>query len=97
MRLVGTINDERQAAVFADYLMTIEIRARVDASGSHFEVWIYDEDHVQRGAEELASFVQNPSDPRYVEAGPAALGGHHSLLVGSPILPDRGGGDKHRS
>ena len=72
MRLVGTIDEERHARIFADYLLAIEIRARVDTSDSRYEVWVYDEDHVSRGAEELAAFVQNPADPKYADARPAA-------------------------
>jgi GlpG protein len=69
MRQIGTIPDERTAARFADYLLTLGITTRVDAASDGQEIWIIEEDHVEKGREELRRFLADPENSRYVQAG----------------------------
>lgn len=67
MRQIGTLENADDALLFVDFLLTVDIRARVDNGGNAFQIWVIDEEHVRRGAEELAAFAQNPGDPRFAD------------------------------
>ena len=72
MRQIGTLPKGIDPKVFADYLLTLGIKARVDGQPDGWLVWIYHEDHVGRASEELAAFAITPTDPRYRQAVDAA-------------------------
>src|ERR1700733_12827126 len=72
MRQVGTLPTERDAARFADYLVTLGVPARVDGSPGAFGIWVIEENDVQRARQTLAEFEANPDDPRYAAAHSAA-------------------------
>lgn len=72
MRQAGTIHDQGDATRFADYLLSLGIKSRIDAAAGEWAVWIYDEDHVAQAVRELETFRGNPSDPRYLDAEQAA-------------------------
>ena len=72
MRQIGTLGDEDQARRFEDYALTRGIRTRVEQDDGRWAVWVYEEDHVAQGKEELESFQQNPDDERYVSASRSA-------------------------
>jgi GlpG protein len=66
MRLIGTIPTDPDAERFSAYLVTLKINSSIDESPKgDFEVWIEDDDHVDRGKSELYAFLQNPADPKY--------------------------------
>jgi GlpG protein len=58
--------------VFADYLLTLGIKTRVDERPEGSLLWIYNEDDVARASEELQGFLSRPDDPRYQKAVDAA-------------------------
>lgn len=65
MRQAGLLPSELDAERFADYLLTLGIKTRID-DGEHGRiVWIKDEKDLERGKTELAAYVENPTDPRY--------------------------------
>ena len=69
MRLIGTIPTDADAQRFSAYLATHHIGSSIDESATgDFQVWIEDDDHVDRGKSELFAFLQNPSDPKYADA-----------------------------
>jgi len=68
MRQIGTVADPQNANRLADYLLTLGIRSRIEASDTGAAVWIYDEDQRERATGELAQFNANPADPRYEAA-----------------------------
>jgi len=72
MRQIGTIADESRALAFADYLLTLDIEARVDHGERGSSVWIYKEQQVPRARAELAGFEAAPDDPKYRSAGATA-------------------------
>lgn len=65
MRTIGTLPDEREARLFDDYLLTLDIKAMVESEGDEWIVWIYDEDHLETARDELAKFRDDPAAPRY--------------------------------
>lgn len=72
MRFAGSIASQHDAATFIDYLLTLGITAKAERSGEAWELWIYDEDQLQRGREELATFQADPQAPQFREAVKAA-------------------------
>jgi GlpG protein len=58
--------------VFADYLLTLGMKTRLDEQGESWNVWIYNEDHLDRARSELQSYLTRPEDPRYRAAVEAA-------------------------
>jgi GlpG protein len=73
LRQIGTLPKTLDAKVFADYLLTLGMKARLDEQPDGWNVWIYNEDHVERGSDELRNFLSRPEDPRYREAVESAL------------------------
>ncbi len=72
MRQVGTLPKGIDSKVFADYLLTLGIKARVDERPEGSLLWIYSEDHVARASEELQGYLSQPDDPRFQNAVDAA-------------------------
>ena len=68
MRQLGTLPKELDPKVFADYLLTLGMKTRVDERPDGWSFWIYNEDHLKRAQEELAGYVESPNDPRYKSA-----------------------------
>jgi GlpG protein len=54
--------------VFADYLLTLGMKVRVDERPDGYSLWIYNEDHLARARDELNGFLSKPDDPRYKSA-----------------------------
>ena len=73
MRQIGTLADEDHARRFEDYALTHGIRTRIEQEDGRWAVWVYDEDQVAQGKEELESFRDDPDDERYVAASRAAV------------------------
>ena len=72
VRQLGTLPKEVDPKVFADYLLTLGMKTRVDEQPEGFSLWIYNEDHLDRAREELRVYLSRPEDPRYTEAVAAA-------------------------
>jgi GlpG protein len=72
LRQIGTLPRAIDPKIFADYLLTLGIKARVDDRPEGWLVWIYNEDHVGRASEELEGYRAHPVDPRYRQAVDAA-------------------------
>ena len=65
MRLAGTIAEDLDASPLVDHLFTLGIAAKLEPDGDRRQLWIFDEDHLARGKQELAAFLGAPGDPRY--------------------------------
>ena len=72
MRHIGSLENETHAKSFYSYLVTRKIRCMVEAEGGEWAVWIYDEDQVESARNELSSFKESPTNPKYAEAVRAA-------------------------
>jgi GlpG protein len=68
MRQAGTINDEAQAQIFADFLYSLGITAKVDRDAGGWAIWIHDEEKVAKASAELSAFRANPGDAKYADA-----------------------------
>ena len=73
MRQAGTIPNETDARRLVDYLLTVGIEAQAEPTTSGgWGLWIVDEASIARGKEELARFLDQPNDAKYVQAAKAA-------------------------
>jgi GlpG protein len=72
VRQIGTLPKGINPKVFADYLLTLGIKSRVDERPDGWHLWIYNEDHVGRAGEELKGYLTGHDDPRYQNAVDAA-------------------------
>ena len=68
MRQIGTLSDPQQAQRFCDYLLAQGIKTKVDAGTDGSDIWIRDEDQLERARVELEQFRAAPDDPRYAGA-----------------------------
>ena len=74
MRQIGTVPKSLDPKVFADYLLSLGMKTRVDDRPEGSDVWIYNEDHVQRARDELQAYLRQPDDPRFRDAVPDRRG-----------------------
>jgi GlpG protein len=65
MRLIGHLPNETSASTFSDYLYVQGIANEVESEKDGWAVWIHSEDEWQKAKEMLATFLGNPSDPKY--------------------------------
>jgi GlpG protein len=72
VRQLGTLPKGLDPKVFTDYLLTLGMKTRVDEQPEGWNLWIYNEDHLERAREELAGYLSRPEDPRYGDAVDAA-------------------------
>ena len=68
MRQIGTVPKGLNPKAFADYLLSLGMKTRVDERPEGWSVWIYNEDHFQQAREELEGYLRHPDDPRYHDA-----------------------------
>ena len=74
MRLIGVIEDPKQAQQLSAYLLTEGIETKVELNDdSKSEVWVKDEDRFKAAKEEFAQHQANPSDAKYVTAVDSAI------------------------
>ena len=58
LRQLGTLPKELDPKVFADYLLTLGMKTRVDERPDGGRLWIYNEDHLERAREELSGYLE---------------------------------------
>jgi GlpG protein len=68
LRQIGTVPRSLDARAFADYLLALGMKTRIDDRPEGWDVWIYNEDHFQQARDELQAYLRQPDDPRYRQA-----------------------------
>ena len=68
MRHIGTISDGQQAEKFSAYLMVKGIANQIEPDGDAFDVWVKDEDQLDKAIAELTAFESEPGHPRYEQS-----------------------------
>lgn len=74
MRLIGTLDTEKEALTFYSFLLKEGIRNTYEpfydsaTKKQEVRIWVYDEDDVDVASELLESFKKDPSDPKFHEA-----------------------------
>jgi GlpG protein len=72
LRQIGTVPKSLDPKGFADYLLSLGMKTRIDDHPEGWAVWIYDEDHVEQARDALRSYLSHPDDPRYRDVARAA-------------------------
>lgn len=72
MRQIGTLPKSLDPRAFADYLLALGMKTRVDDRPEGWDLWIYNEDHLARARDELEAYLREPADPRYHAAAQTA-------------------------
>jgi hypothetical protein len=65
MRLIGHLENEKQAFTLYSYLLSEGIHSTYEKEADGFSIWIYEEDEIEKAQALLAEFKSNPSDPKY--------------------------------
>lgn len=87
MRLIGSIGNELDAKRFSRFLKSVEIENTVEVSFPSqgetlsYQIWIHEEEKIEKGSALLQEFLQNPLDSRYDVPEPASP---------SPLVPEGG-------
>ena len=68
MRQIGQIGNPQDADRFADYLLTLDISARVDADDDAFTIWVRDEQQTERARDLFLEFQADPEAACYRQA-----------------------------
>lgn len=72
MRKIGSVSEESLARRYEDYLLVRGIGSRVDQSDQGWEIWVLEEDHVDRARQEFDQFLSDPEAETYRDAASAA-------------------------
>lgn len=73
MRLIGTVENEKQAFIFYSYLLQMNIHSTYepytdpDTKKEEIRIWVYEEDAVFDAIAWLEEFKQNPQGPRFAD------------------------------
>ncbi|HEV7281430.1 MAG TPA: rhomboid family intramembrane serine protease [Pirellulaceae bacterium] len=68
MRLIGTLPDTAQARRFVAYLHTVGIESSEEAAAAGRQIWVRDEDAVERARSEMERFREDPAGSKYLAA-----------------------------
>jgi len=69
MRLIGSISQEKDAKLFSDYLyaMGIKNEKRPGEGDSSWDVWVYNDEHLDQAKMMLNEFLRLPDSPEYTQ------------------------------
>lgn len=65
MRHIGELDNKQQSEAFLSYLLVNGIEGHFDDSSDGCDIWIKDEDQLEKALKELDEFRQSPDDPKY--------------------------------
>jgi GlpG protein len=68
MRQIGSIDNEKQALLFSDYLLSQQIKTQIDQDEGAWTVWVRDEDQLEESRRLLAEFRENPDHDKFPQA-----------------------------
>ncbi|MEE2641652.1 MAG: rhomboid family intramembrane serine protease [Planctomycetota bacterium] len=68
MRQIGKLQEEASTKKLVAYLLTRQIKAIAEKGDDCWDIWIKEEDDVDRSRALLEEFQKDPSHPRYAEA-----------------------------
>ncbi len=73
MRLIGSLDNEKQAFHFYSYLHKIGIRSTYEpfldeeSNKESVRIWVFDEEDMDQALEALEEFKKHPSDPKFID------------------------------
>ena len=94
MLMITSFTNPRVAQAFVDYMATQGVILTIQQH-NQTDVWLADESQAARVNEELARFLENPGDPRYLAAswqsGQTDSGLHYSRFPFLATIRERAG------
>jgi len=94
MLMITSFANPRVAQAFVDYMQTQGVILTIQHH-EQTDIWLADESQAERVRTELARFLENPADPRYLAAswqsGQTDSGLHYRRFPLSAALRERGG------
>ncbi len=94
MLMITSFANPRVAQAFVDYMQTQGVILTIQHH-EQTDIWLADESQAERVRSELARFLENPADPRYLAAswqsGQTDSGLHYRRFPLSAALRERGG------
>ena len=94
MLMITSFTNPRVAQAFVDYMATQGVILTIQQH-TQTDVWLADESQAGRVNEELARFLENPGDPRYLAAswqsGPTGSGLHYRRFPFFATVRERAG------
>lgn len=72
MRTIGHLAGEKEARTFGDWLYVQGVKNHIEQDGTHWLIWVEDEDRLEEASRLLAEFRENPGDPKYATQAKAA-------------------------
>jgi len=65
LRKLTEFSDSKQVLVFSSYLVSLGIQNQVDEANDTWEVWVFDDTHLEDAKNELDFFLKDPEDARF--------------------------------
>jgi GlpG protein len=72
MRLIGHLDNDKDARTFGDFLYVQQIETEFEREGSKWAIWVLSDDHIATATKLLEEFRANPADPKFQAGSPAA-------------------------
>ena len=71
MRLIGHLENDKDARRFGDFLYVQGIETEFEREGNQWAIWVRSDDQVATASNLLKEFCANPNDPKYQAGSPA--------------------------
>jgi GlpG protein len=72
MRLIGHLDNDKDARTFGDFLYVQGIENEAERDGNRWAIWVHSDDHIAAASKLLGEFHANPNEPRFLAGSPAA-------------------------
>ena len=71
MRVIGHIDNDRDARTFGDFLYVQGIENEAERDGNRWAIWVHSDDQIAAATKLLGEFQARPNDPRFLAGSPA--------------------------
>ncbi|HTD67830.1 MAG TPA: rhomboid family intramembrane serine protease [Candidatus Limnocylindria bacterium] len=71
MRVIGHIDNDKDARTFGDFLYVQGIENEAERDGNRWAIWVHADDQIPGATKLLNEFRTNPNDPKFLAGSPA--------------------------
>ncbi len=71
MRVIGHIDNDKDARIFGDFLYMQGIENEAERDENRWAIWVHSDDQIAAATKLLGEFHARPSDPRFLAGSPA--------------------------
>ena len=72
MRLIGHLDNDKDARTFGDFLYVQGIENEAERDGNRWAIWVHSDDQLATASKLLEEFRTNPAEPRFQAGSPAS-------------------------